>query len=74
MLKAQSGLIDSNVNTITNQNEQNQKRVDDMELRLERTRQLLLTQFINMETALARSQNLSDSITRTFEAMFQNKN
>jgi flagellar capping protein FliD len=74
MLKAQSGLIDSNVNTITNQNEQNQKRVDDMELRLERTRQLLLTQFINMETALARSQNLSDSITRTFDAMFQNKN
>jgi flagellar capping protein FliD len=57
MLKAQSGLIDSNVNTITKQNEQNQKRVDDMELRLERTRQLLLTQFINMETALARSQN-----------------
>jgi hypothetical protein len=45
-----------------------------MEVRLERARQTLLTQFINLETALARSKSLQDSITQTFEAMFQNKN
>ena len=74
ILKSQTGLIDSNVNTITKQNEQNQKRVDDMELRLERVRQTLLTQFINMETALAKARSLEDSITQSFEAMFQSKN
>jgi flagellar capping protein FliD len=45
-----------------------------MDLRLERTRQTLLTQFINLETALASAKSLQDSITQIFDSMFQSKN
>jgi flagellar capping protein FliD len=73
MLAPTTGLIDSNVSTLTKQNEQNQKRVDDMTVRLERTRAQLLLQFINLESALARAKTLQDSITQTFDALFRNR-
>ncbi len=73
MLAPLTGLIDSNIATLTDQNEQNQQRVDNMAARLEITRQLLLQQFINLESVLARANTLRDSITQTFDALFQSR-
>ncbi len=68
-----TGLIDSNVSTLTDQNTQNQQRVDDMTARLEIVRQRLLQQFINLESALARANTLKDSITQSFDALFNSQ-
>ena len=73
MLAPVTGLIDSNIATLTDQNTQNQQRVDDMTGRLEIVRQRLLQQFINLESALARANTLRDSITQTFDALFQSQ-
>lgn len=73
MVTPVTGLIDSNVSTLTDQNTQNQQRVDDMTARLEIVRQRLLQQFINLESALARANTLRDSITQTFDALFQSQ-
>lgn len=70
MLTVNTGLIDSNIATLTTQNEVNTARADEMLIRLERTRQRLLQQFIRMETALATFRNIQDSLTQTFDAMF----
>lgn len=73
MLAPITGLMDSNISTMTDQNTQNQQRVDDMTARLEITRQRLLQQFINLEVALARAETLLSSITETFEALFNSQ-
>lgn len=73
MLAPVTGLIDSNVSILTDQNTQNQQRVDDMTGRLEIVRQRLLAQFVNLEAALARARSLQDSIKQSFDALFQSK-
>ncbi len=73
MLAPVTGLMDSNVASLTNQNEARQDRVDDMVARLELTRASLLQRFINMEVALARAKNLRETLTQTFDAMFASK-
>jgi flagellar capping protein FliD len=70
MLAATTGLMDTNVASLTNQNETRQDRVDDMVARLELTRATLLQKFINMEVALARAKSLRETLTQTFDAMF----
>ncbi|MEE9210052.1 MAG: hypothetical protein V3U23_06325, partial [Kiloniellales bacterium] len=74
MLSVGTGLVDSNIGTLTKQNEFNQSRADDMLVRLERTRESLLQRFINMELALARAKNLQDSIKATFDSLFASQN
>jgi hypothetical protein len=70
MLVSGSGIIDSNVATLTKQNTVQQDRADDILARLEQTRASLLHRFINMEVAPARAKSLQDSLTQTFDAMF----
>jgi hypothetical protein len=74
MLAPTTGLMDANIASLTKQNDVRQDRVDDMVARLELTQATLLQKFINMEVALARSKNLLDSLTQTFDAMFASKN
>jgi flagellar capping protein FliD len=73
MLDPVTGLMDTNVASLTKQNETRQDRVDDMVARLELTRASLLQRFINMEVALAKAKNLRDTLTQTFDAMFASK-
>ena len=70
MLTPTTGLMDTNVASLTKQNDVRQDRVDDMVARLDQVRASLLLRFINMEVALARAKNLQDSLTQTFNAMF----
>jgi flagellar capping protein FliD len=70
MLDPTTGLMDTNVASLTNQNEERHDRVDDMVARLELTRESLLQRFIAMEVALARIKNLRETLTQTFDAMF----
>ncbi|MFB3098598.1 MAG: hypothetical protein ACE1ZX_01000, partial [Acidimicrobiia bacterium] len=73
MLTPLTGLMDTNVASLTNQNQARQDRVDDMVARLELIRASLLQRFINMEVALARAKSLRDTLTQTFDAMFASK-
>ena len=73
MLTPLTGLMDTNVASLTNQNQARQDRVDDMVARLELIRASLLQRFINMEVALARAKSLQDTLTQTFDAMFASK-
>lgn len=73
MLAPISGLIDSNISTLTNQNEQNQARADSMSARLEITRERYLQQFINLESVLASAKSLQESISQSFDALFQSR-
>ncbi len=73
MLTPLTGLMDTNVASLTNQNQARQDRVDDMVARLELTRAMLLQRFINMEVALAKAKSLQDTLTQTFDAMFASK-
>ncbi|MFQ5773248.1 MAG: flagellar filament capping protein FliD [Kiloniellaceae bacterium] len=74
LLTAETGLIDSNVETLKEQNKLSQSRVDDMLARLEQTRELLVQRFINAETALAQAKNLQENLRLAFDALFANQN
>ena len=73
MLTPVTGLMDTNVASLTKRNDVQQDRVDNMLARLELTRATLLPKYIAMEVALARSKNLRDTLTQTFDAMFASK-
>jgi hypothetical protein len=64
------GLLDSEIDLLTEQNEVAEDRITDMETRIEIQRQTLLAKFIAMEVALATSQRILDSIKQTTDAMF----
>jgi flagellar hook-associated protein 2 len=56
----ESGALLNRSSALQNQIEQNSKRIDSMDVRLDRQRERLLKQFYNMETAIAKlQQNLS---------------
>jgi hypothetical protein len=74
MLTPTTGLMATNIASLTKQNDVRQDRVDDMVARLEQARATLLQKFINMEVALARAKNLRDTLTQTFDAMFASRN
>jgi flagellar capping protein FliD len=65
-----TGLVDSNVIALKNQNEESQKRADAMLVRLDLTRQSLLQRFINMEIALTQAKNLQESISSALDSIF----
>ena len=72
MAAVTTGLIDSNVGALKNQNEESQKRADAMLVRLDLTRESLLRRFINMEIALTRAKNLQESISLALDSIFNN--
>lgn len=73
MLDPTTGLMDTNVASLANQNTERQERVDDMVARLELSRETLLQKYIAMEVALARAKSLRENLTQTFDAMFASK-
>jgi flagellar capping protein FliD len=70
LLDTTTGTVENEIDSLTDQNELNQTRIDEMLGRLERLRQDLLDRFIRMETALATANRILDSIAKTTDAMF----
>jgi flagellar hook-associated protein 2 len=73
LLNTSTGTVENEINALTDQNELNQTRVDDMLERLEQQRQDLLDRFVRMETALATANRILDSISQITQAMFGKK-
>lgn len=74
MLDTNSGAVDSEINTLKDQNDQTQTRVDQMLTRLENERQRRLQEYQNLETRLAQMNQVLDQIKQTTNAMFGTKN
>ena len=68
-LDSQTGIIQSELDARSDQNEAAQDRIDDMLVRLEIQRQDLLSRFIAMETALASMKSILENMRQTFNAM-----
>jgi flagellar hook-associated protein 2 len=62
------------IDALTDQNTQNQGRIDDMLERLEIQRQSLLERFIAMEVALATADRIMESLRQTTAALLGNNN
>lgn len=70
MLDPVSGLVQSELDTLTDQNTQNELRIEQMLLRLDRERETLLGKFQRMETRLAQLNTILEQVTTQSEAMF----
>lgn len=70
LLDTTSGTIGGQIDTLTEQNERSQTRIDTMEERLERQREDLLSRFAAMESALASMNTLLESIRSQIDAAF----
>ncbi len=70
LLDSQSGAIGSKIDTLTDQNELAQTRLERMNERIERQREKLLERFAAMESALATMNNLLESIRSQIDASF----
>ena len=70
----QLGILAAEIDALTDQNESNQDRVDEMLVRLEIQRQSLLERFIKMETAMATADRIMDSLRQTMDALLGNSN
>ncbi len=69
IIDGETGAIQSEIDTMTGQNDLAQERVDNMLLRLELQREALFERFVVMETALAQMNNILESMRQTFDAM-----
>ncbi len=69
-----TGSIENEIETLSDQNEFTQSRIDVLLDRLERQRQFLLDRFIAMESALATLENLRDTISQTFQVLNSGEN
>lgn len=74
LLDTDFGAVESEITTLTGQNETSQDRIEEMLQRLEVQRKTLLEKFLRMETALATAQRILDSIKQTTDAFFANRN
>ena len=74
LLDSDSGVIASEIDTLTDKNERAETRVDALNERLERERERLLTRFANMEAALASMNTLLESIRSQIDSAFGNSN
>src|SRR3546814_14724967 len=70
LLNAQSGLVETEIKSLTTRNEQNQTRVDEMSVRLDLQREVLLAKYIAMETALSSMNNTIENLKQMTEPMF----
>jgi len=72
-LDTTNGSIQSEVNTLTDQNDFNQDRVDEMLSRLDYQRDQLTQRFVKLEASLATMQRILDGIKQQTDAWFQSK-
>jgi flagellar capping protein FliD len=72
MLDTVSGNIAAETSSLTDQNEVNNTRVTEMTARLDYQRDQLLERFIAMESAIARSKGIMDSLKQQTDALYQN--
>ncbi len=70
LLDSNSGTISTEVDTLTDKNEQAQTRADRLDERLERERERLLERFAAMEAALASFDTLLESIRSQIDSAF----
>lgn len=73
MLDPTTGVVDAEIDQLTDQNTLSQSRVDEMLERLEIRRQNLLERFIKMEVAIARANSIMASIKNMTDAFFANR-
>ena len=74
MLDQTTGVVQTEINTLTDTNTQKQTRIDEMTVRLDMERTSLTNRFIKMETAIAQSKNIMDQITQTTSAWTNTSN
>ena len=67
-----TGSVDSEIDTLTDQNDNADARIEQILARLEIQRESLLARFIAMETTLATANRILDSIKQTTDALFGN--
>jgi flagellar hook-associated protein 2 len=72
LMNVSNGIVQSELDALDEQNTFNRDNIEAMKVRLEIQRQDLLERFIRMETAIATSQRIIDSIQATTEAAFGN--
>lgn len=70
LLDSESGTIGGQIDTLTDQNDRAQTRVESMDERIERQRENLLARFAAMESALASMNTLLESIRGQIDAAF----
>lgn len=69
LLDTATGIIDGEIDELTDQNTLNNERITEMLDRLEIQRQNLLERYISMETAIASANNIMESIRQTTEQL-----
>lgn len=70
LLNSKSGLVETEIKSLTTRNEQNQTRVGEMTLRLDLQREVLLAKYMAMETALSSMNNTIENLKQMTESMF----
>lgn len=73
IIDSETGVIQSEIDTMSGQNDLAQDRIDNMVVRLDLQREALFQRFVAMETALATMNNILESIRQTFDVMMQDK-
>lgn len=74
LLDTTTGIVEGEIDQLTDQNTVHSERITEMLDRLEIQRQNLLERYIAMETALAAADRIMQSIRQTTEALTQNNN
>jgi flagellar capping protein FliD len=74
LLDATTGVVQNDINSLTDQNETANDRVTAMQDRLAIQKQILTDKFNAMEVALAKNKQIQDSITQIFDSLFQSQN
>ncbi len=72
ILDPTSGLLQTELDTLTDQNTQNEGRIEQMLVRLERQRETLLQKFLRMETKVNELNSILERLTQQTDAMFAN--
>ena len=71
MIDSTTGSIEAEIDTLTDQNEVAETRIDEMLRRLDYQKQQLTTRFIAMETALSRMNSILDSMKQTVDGWYK---
>lgn len=74
MIDSTTGSIQGEIDTLTDQNEVSQDRIDEMVRRLDYQREQLTSKFIAMETSLSTMNRILDSIKQTVDGWYANSN
>ena len=72
-LDPKEGVVETEIQSLTTQNENAQTRIDEMLVRIDIQRENLLARFINMEAALASMNRILESVAQMTDAMFAKK-